>query len=527
MKPSTISAVEIADEKLWKKFPELQGRKLSSDPSDDPYKQEWKNFYREAINQQNTDNAGITPQINRLAVLPCSVDNKNNTGLVPKVPSKTNSLQETCKFSSLTVNKNNRKYILTLTPGQDKSLPTSLEVVGGEKNKPAEISANLNGFVQSVAECNHLQNTFSYYFNNNELLNKPTLTALNFKAYGPKFKSFKIWNATPNYYSFNVSTCGSQSGCTIAVYPDITYSEVSIEFPKPELRNENKLTPKKNFDKVEIENTKSQNWGVAFSGSIIKDGEKLSIELEFNREIEKIKKVSTIAKSLQEHLSILGNGGKVEPVSFTIKLPNLKFGYTGNWVELEGSPLCDFQNELSIHFEPLIGIDIKVDILAAAAVAIGGPLGKVVNFVRGLAKKNIDIKFDFCLSGEAGGGWTGKYLRNAKKWISNDLEIKVPISAILEAGVEGKFERGEFYIGGGVEGNAKGSVEFKAIFDNNADWQITFMHNGLKLTGGVFFKLTFNRRSRDDEELDSDAGPKFKGEVVIIPPQENPVIIYP
>ena len=517
-------AVKYANTKLYAKFPELNGRKITNNISDKKYKEEWNKFYKEGKTQNALMASNASSSIKNPAVLPCALKSVKNPGSSPSVDKTSKDQKNKCKFSSVDIVKKDRKFTLILTPNKIESAPKQLEVVGGENNLPSEITSKINGLVHSGASCSHLQSTFNIFFSNSLLLSPLSLTELKFKAFAPYHDSFDIWNVNPVQYSFNVTTCGTQAGTTIAVYPDTEY-DVAIEFPKPQYKNENKLTPKDNNKYVEIENTKSTEWGLAISGSIKKDGIPLKVEYEFSNEISKIEKISKISRGLQEHLSILQNAGKVEPISFTIKFPNFKFTYNGHWAELEGSPLCDFENELSFRFDPLIGVEVNVDLIATAAIAFGGPLAIILNKVRGLAKKNIDIKFNLVLTGEAGGGWTGKYLKNAKKWQSSDKDITVPVTAKIEAGVEGKLDLYIIFFGAGAEGSAEGGIEFKGIVDADAKLMVTAQHNGLKFTGVVYILGGVRKFWADDEE--SESRDNFEMEVEIIPPQEDPLILYP
>ncbi len=524
MSNNSRSVSKIAKDRLYSTYPELKGRKITNKPTDKKYKEALQRFYKEAKEEKANLKSKGKPPANNLSTVSCAASGNTSPSTKTNSNSNKGGTTKTCKFSSLIVNKNDRQYVLTIIAGEKDPSKQLLEVVGGQALKPAEIKGTLVGLAQSGTTCNHTKATYNPLFDKSSLLSQPSLTEMSFKAYGPIPPTFRIWNATPVFYSFNVSTCESSSACRIAVYPDKKIN-ATIEFPKPEYKNENKLTPKKDSDYLSLENEKAKTWGVGVSGSIEEDGIAKSVSIEFKKEIEKIEKISTISKQLQSHLAIIGNGGKTEPVSFTIKFPNLKFSYQGSWVEIPGSPLCDFQNELSIMFDPLIGVDIDVDIIAAAAIAIGGPLGKLVMYIRKLAKKNIDISFNFILGGEASGGWTGKYNKNEKVWKSSDTELTVKISATLTAKVAAKLDLVIAYIGGGVQGDAKGSVEFKASVNQQAELTITYNHNGLILTGCVYVQAGFKNIFSDDEETE----PQGKIEITyeLIDPQENPYTIYP
>jgi hypothetical protein len=524
-------SVQKANEQLWTKHPELLGRQLTVAPADKKYRAEWVKMYREAKNEDKKSEKNNT--IQKSVILPC---NRNNSPLIPAAIKPSVAEQDKCKFNAVSVEKPSRKYTLKLLPNQSPSLPTVLEVVGGIKNKPAEISVKVNELIQAGNNCIHQNNTFNYFLDKDELKGDPSNSELDFMAFAPSHSSYKIWSIQPNLYQFNVSTCGAKVSATIAVYVDSKYN-ISIEFPQPQYKNENKLTPKNNFDSIEIENKKSLEWGVALTGSIESDGLKREIELEFKDEIERIKQISTISKGLQNHLAILKNGGKVEPISFVIKFPNLKFSYKGNWQEKDASPLCDFENELSIRFDPLIGIDVNVDLIATTAVAFGGPFGKILLYVRKFSQKNVDIQFNFVLSGEGGGGWTGKYSKNEKKWNSSDRDITVLIGAKLEAKASYKMDIILLFIGagsisGGIEGMSKGELEFKGVVDQESKLTVTAKHNGLKFKGCVYIAGGWkNIAQMEEDEADSEKEPaersaKASVEVEIVAPQEDPLVLY-
>lgn len=73
------TAVKIANEKLWEKYPELNRRQLTTKPEDEFYAQEWKRLYSEAKNNKApepkvTPNPVVPPASKSPAVAQCQLE---------------------------------------------------------------------------------------------------------------------------------------------------------------------------------------------------------------------------------------------------------------------------------------------------------------------------------------------------------------------------------------------------------------------------------------------------------------------
>ncbi|MFN5619878.1 MAG: hypothetical protein ACK478_01120 [Flavobacteriales bacterium] len=117
--------------------------------------------------------------------------------------------------------------------------------------------------------------------------------------------------------------------------------------------------------------------GVTVSAKLALDGH----ELSFVKKIEQgpIKKVSKLLVGLDEFQKIISKISKSASVNFAF--PNITFGLSGGWSEVNESFKCGYNYQLVMGCNPLFGVTLEVDLLGAALLATLPTLAKLKDWL--------------------------------------------------------------------------------------------------------------------------------------------------
>lgn len=391
----------LADKKFAVKYPELNGRKLTMEPDDKFFRQEWLKIYKEE----------------KKSVIKDKKDNKNskssiqNCSKIEKKSAATPEEKDKCKFVKITIAKPDRKYDLVVIPNNQKPQEFALEVVAGEKQKKATITSTIDGLVGPCTKYGHVNKVFDF---NEKPKSPPSDTSLVFEVNGTLVPAIVptgidifpfipnsdfVWPyfITPNIYSFSANTCNSSVSLKVAAYPDIKIeanAKINFEHQWPK-KSKKKEEPKK----FEYSLKGDKDGGNVFtikSGSESKDASWPSIQtIEYL-----VRKLETDSGSL---LSALKRACSFWAIKVGFKM---SLEASIGWEEIEGKSKCGFMHNI----EAGLGFSLEGRIDFVKLAAKSNPVIMAALWV--LEEFNLEeIKLEFVIGGSV--GIKGKYSREA------------------------------------------------------------------------------------------------------------------
>jgi len=137
------------------------------------------------------------------------------------------------------------------------------------------------------------------------------------------------------------------------------------------------------------------------------------------------KTVASIEDSLDGILSSTGGGvrklspGKNLPVTFKILSPSIELSTNWKFAKSDKNNKVGKQVAFKLNADPIIGMEITIDLLMAAAYGINPAVGKIIRTIRDLAKEDKDIG------------------------ISGDVYIDLVLSGIIKGSMEFNFNTAE------------------------------------------------------------------------------------
>jgi hypothetical protein len=304
-----------------------------------------------------------------------SLDDNQNEIIKPKPKEKK------CDFTSITVSKNERNYVLNIAPSSKEEQNKTLEIIAGPEEKKAIITVETKGLIGPCTKNKHIGNVFYTPF---KTKNKSD-SRLEFEAFSKQLDNSKFitpefyWprNCTPRKYSFNANTCDSSTNINIHVYPDIKW-EVSLGFDF-----EGKIGGKK-----KEEDSDEKKPRLEYSIKAKSDG-KTVYEVESKSEDKKKKRDGSEKNNIPSLQALLylweaANSkpigllkdllSKREPGSIKFRCrPELSANW--GWQEIAGSPKCDFVYGFKAKFDPLFELSGKIDFAGPLLFLLPPPVG--------------------------------------------------------------------------------------------------------------------------------------------------------
>lgn len=156
------------------------------------------------------------------AATSCTTEPQKHKYQPPENKKKENE-KVVCNFSSLTVDKSGRNYILDVKPGKKKFIYKPLSIVAGYNKKAVDVTCNIAG-LEGPCEKEHKGKVIDFL----EASSSKSDSSLKFKAYSKYAFNFFPYKPATNSYWIAANTCGGKLGADLTVYPD-TYWKVSIK----------------------------------------------------------------------------------------------------------------------------------------------------------------------------------------------------------------------------------------------------------------------------------------------------------
>jgi hypothetical protein len=243
-----------------------------------------------------------------------------------------------------------------------------------------------------------------------------------------------------------------------------------------------------------------------FSGKVaaIVVGKRIEFGAEIQRELNDALEFLTVAKKTAEFLTSVCTslGG----VKIEFKFPHASF--KGKWglAEIEASPKCGFQSDVTVGFKPLVGASVTLDIITFLVTKFPG-IGQMVERIREAVKKHVDVAIFFRVDGSVDGTF------HYKKVADQDADGTGNMDGSLEFTLEGhvSVEEHVLFLHFGAEAKIGGKASFEAHLSAGSD------EHGLYGTGGIEFagltiyavaaangKITWSTPPEEEMELSGD-----------------------
>jgi hypothetical protein len=376
-----------------------------------------------------------------------------------------------CTISSMTVTKDGRKYDLNVFESESLSskeeLKNVIEVVGGDRFKPASLTFSLKGLINNCPTHNQTQDWNIPHGKVESVV--PNKAVVSLTSNGDMH--LLPWTASSKDYRITANTCSKKLIAVVRVYPDIAV-DLSVSFKKAyEKKTVNEDTSKateitsptgkKEGVRAELSTTKYEvvefSSGLTIGATYSQDGINYSFKKTFAQTVKKIQKLEELVYGVLEWIDgFSGKAGKKDrkevmnivddyrnsinsetgvgpndSLSFTF--PSISLTLASKWEEMAGDYRCDCPGSIELATSPLIAVTFKKDLGPYIFNAIPG--GSAVSAVKQLLKEiNIEVLaifFSFTCDISGSAKYTA-YLYQEPK-IEGGITVKVPVevNAIL------------------------------------------------------------------------------------------------
>jgi hypothetical protein len=304
-------------------------------------------------------------------------------------------------------------------------------------------------------------------------------------------------------YQVRTSTCEQEEplSATIRVYPQLDWkADVSVGYKTEDGKTE-----------------------LALSGAVgvVVVGKKKQIELSAEPEVVSFLRFLNLAQDALNGWSRWSRfAGLLE---LNLIMPKVAFKGTWGWQEIEGKPTCGYVVEWEIGFDPLIGAAIKLDLLGLALNAIP-VVGQIIQLIRAVVEKQLEIRIDLSLEGRISGALHRKKpaLHRGDTWGEVSGKITLRLEAIAKANL---FFFLHFKAKAGVECAISAQLSCRA--DGEGPYlQGEFKFDGMDVyavcAGGIGFEIADPPKEESKQKLknseEEDEPPEEDGTKVTIDP---------
>jgi len=340
----------------------------------------------------------------------------------------------------------------------------------------------------------------------------------------------RIWLPTvsPKTYTIGTyDTCGniSVTQMEIRVYPDITWHwETTINFGKLEF-----IPGKSKVKYSDFEIGKDSNVILTYNGKEHDAKQKYKKYIQepldgFKKICDTVAKVLEVINDPKAALMRLGTEAKnPEPETgdnkdgndsrLIVTWPNLTIEYDSTFIENENFTYVDHKYEISLKADPLLDIDIKVDVVDALISLAPGPTKALLRFARKQIEKEIGEDQKVGLRGELDIIFTVKATIDIKQGklegrhnvIEHDVtsepvkgDIKIPAALDGRVRAEGKL----FIISFDVKYGLKGETEWSGDYEFGNDETGIYFSNTVEFKG---IDVTYTKYEEVKAEVESEA----------------------
>jgi hypothetical protein len=261
--------------------------------------------------------------------------------------------------------------------------------------------------------------------------------------------------------------------------------------------------------------------GVKINDMSIQSGDvKLQINERLKNNINLLYKTISIIKFIKGLIDIFTESG-ASPVTFELKWPNIEVDGNWQWKEIEGTPKCGFEYDVSGGLHPLIGCEVDVDLVGAILLSIPGYgpiLHKILHAIEYVSGDELEVKLT--LTGELISDFSVKKPANAADPIINMPDAHVDIILELSATLQLKKHNFILGYGGGGKGSAKIVITLhKPIIQNSGiDLPCDYQFTGITISSIEYVKESSDWKDRlpdeEDEmvEIETERGHWLEGE---------------
>jgi hypothetical protein len=490
-------------------------RKLTMSAADRGYRQKWLAIaakYRasKAVVSKDVDSPCVPCAIKAAAAkIPPILLPSKNMGKPAKLktappneappPKTTEPSDEPCKHETLTIecSDEDRGFQLQLpAAGDDEEATTQFEVIDNGKEKvtcttkitAGPCGASHKGKVFDIYPADSIvsQSDEELVFNANYGTN---LTTLSFPDLFPPTKRHD-----PQVFKISANTCQQDTlSATVAVYPQVDWDlDVSLGFSSKGTAS----------DEGESH--------LEFKGKIgvTTQGIERSFGVEIKQELANALKAAETAYRTAEWISSISStlGG----IEVTLEEPLLEFSGKWGWREIEKSPKCGFGYTWKILLAPLIGAELKLDILAVLITKIPA-IGQIVQRIRQSLDNEVKLEVDLIAEGKVNINF------EAEKVEGEPADCSGVVEGELEFKLEGviktqQYHFWNFYAGGELK--AGGSASFSAEMKGGVDGEGPYYQGEVKFDGLKLYAVVeggIGYQSDDAPQEDPDYGSPEKG----------------
>jgi hypothetical protein len=511
-------------------------RKLTMSPEDRAYRQEWK-----AIAAKTRNSKAIAKKSVESAFVPCAAKAADakipavmapskkmgkpvKVGKVepapepaPAPPKKTAPVEHPCKHETLVVECNHEAR------GFKLQLPAAPSAEGADQFEVIDDGHEMVTCTTKIAAgpCGetHKGKVFDIY--PADSVKTQTDDELVFRAnYEPDLKSnsfpdlFPLTKSrSPQSLKVTTNTCQQDTlSATVLVYPQVDWAlDISLGYAGKYSGDDDERSSE-----------------LKFSGkvSVTVQGLKKEFGVEIQHEINQALKFADMAcKTAQMIGSVTDDLGGVE-VAFDY--PALSFSGTWGWREIEGSPKCGYGYTWKLGFSPLIGAEIKVDILSFLITKIPA-IGQIVEGIRKAVENEAELAVYFAVEGKVSATF------DASKTVGEPSDCSGDLGGELEFTLEGVIKSQQYHFWcfhAGGEAKVGGHATFSADVKGRADGEGPYYQGELKFDGLEIYwvveggiGITSDEPPPDDPEYGTpdkgDAGSVHYGDTWTLLPEKT------
>jgi hypothetical protein len=326
---------------------------------------------------------------------------------------------------------------------------------------------------------------------------QPDLKSQSFSELFPPTKS-----RSPQSFSIAASTCQqSVLTATVVVHPQVDWDlSVSLGW-----------TAKASVEDKDGGPASEQTSDFEFSGSVATTVQGLRKEygLEIKHELAQALKFADLAAKSAAWLRSISD--RVGDIEVKFDYPHFDFSGTWGWREIEGSPKCGYGYNWKIGASPLLGAEVRTDILSWL-IKFSSPIGLIVERIRKSLETEAKIAVEFAVEGKL------NLTFDASKDAGEPAECNGDFGGELEFTLEGIIKTKEYHfwcIHAGGEVKLGGHATFSADVKGSADEKGPYYHGevefgGLKIYAIVEGGIGFT--NDDTPQEDKDYGSPDKGD---------------
>lgn len=475
-------------------------RKLTMSPSDRAYRQKWKAIAAKDRNSKSVAKKSVASSVApcagaaAAAKIPAVTAPSKNMGKPVKVgtvqpapeaapaPPKNAAPSETpCKNETLTVEcaHGNRGYKLQLPPAPSEEEVNQFEVIDDGHEKvtcTTKIAAGPCGethkgkvFDIYPADSVKTQTDDQLVFGANY---EPDLTGASFLDLFPPTAS-----RSPQSFKISTNTCQQDSlTATVLVYPQVDWAlDISLGYSgSGSVKDDESGVP-----------TEDRSSELTFSGSVAVtvQGLERKFGLEIQHDLNQALKFADVACQTAEFLWTVADD--IGGVEVTFDYPTLSFSGTWGWREIEGSPKCGYGYDWKLGFDPLVGADIKVDILSFLITKFP-VVGQIVERIRQAVQNEVELAVDFSVEGKL----TGTF--NASKDAGEPVECSGSLGGELEFTLEGILKSPQYHFWcfhAGGQATVGGHAAFSGDINGAADEDGPYLQGELAFDGLTVYAI--------------------------------------